>query len=175
MRNLVPYWASGNLSSDIFREMDRMFNDLAAPGTRFYDEREFAPATEVVESDNHYLLSVDLPGMKKEDIQIEMVGNTLTISGERKQRGGWSENNQRIQRSENLYSALRKSFVLPNSVSTDKIEANYADGVLELYLPKTQLAQSRKIEIQSGKDGFLSQLLGSRKSEKAESTAAAER
>jgi HSP20 family protein len=167
MRNLIPFWTAPAMNSDLFREMDRMFNDLAAPRLPVYDEREFSPATEIIETENHYLLSVDLPGMKKEDIHIEMVENTLTLSGERK-REGRSEAHQ-VQKSEHAFTTFKKSFVLPTSVAVDKIEAKYADGVLELYLPKTQLAQSRRIEIQSGQGGFFDKPLGN-KSERSPPT-----
>ncbi|MBX9767975.1 MAG: Hsp20/alpha crystallin family protein [Bdellovibrionales bacterium] len=164
MINLIPYWSPRNVNVDIFREMDRMLDDVAAPKMTTYREREFTPATEIIEVENHYLLSVDLPGLKKEDIHIEMVENKLSISGERKRER--HRETHRIQRTENSFATFKSSFVLPDSVAADKIEANYADGVLELYLPKTQLAQSRKIEIQSGKSGFFDKLLGANKSEK---------
>lgn len=163
MRNTTPYWTTRTLASDLFEEMDRFFNDWSrvTPETKVYDERTFHPACEVSESDEHYLMSVDLPGMKKEDIKIEMSDNLLTISGERKREQ--TEKNQKIQRHEKSYGFFKRSFTLPNSIEADKVEAHYENGVLELYLPKVQAARPRSIEIQSGKSGFFEKLLGSKK------------
>lgn len=164
MRQLIPYLATRSFNADFFRDMDRLFDDFAKSATRDSEGALFRPPTEVVETDVHFLLSVDLPGLKKEDIHIDVAGNTLTISGERKRESGTGT--ERVQRTERAFRTFKRSFALPNSVTADKIEAKYADGVLELYLPKSQLAQSRKIEIQSGKGGFFDNLLGAKKSEK---------
>jgi HSP20 family protein len=162
MRTLTPFFTSRNLTSDLFREMDRMFDHLATPGLPVYDEREFSPASELTEEENHYLLSIDIPGMKKEDIKIEVADGTLVISGERKHER--RENSNQVHRFEKAYGSFKRSFVLPNTINADKVEARYEDGVLELYLPKTEVAQARKIEIQSGKEGgIFDKLLGSKK------------
>jgi HSP20 family protein len=68
-----------------------------------------------------------------------------------------------VHRFEKSYGTFKRSFVLPNTISADKVEARYEDGVLELYLPKTEVAQAKKIEIQSGKGGIFDKLLGDRK------------
>jgi HSP20 family protein len=164
MRMLTPYWTNRSLASDLFDEMDRFFDDWAfrSPATRVYDERTFDPACEVSEAEDHFLMSVDLPGMKKEDIKIELTGDVLSISGERKRES--HDSNRKVQRYERSYGFFKRSFTLPSSVEADKVEARYEDGVLELYLPKSQAAKSRQIEIQSGKGGIFGKLLGSKKS-----------
>ena len=162
MRSLTPFFNSRSLTpTDLWREMDRMFDHFATPGLPVYDEREFAPASELTEEENHYMLSMDLPGMKKEDIKIEVADGTLVISGERKHEKRNDAN--QVHRFEKSYGTFKRSFVLPNTISADKVEARYEDGVLELYLPKTEVAQARKIEIQSGKGGIFDKLLGDRK------------
>lgn len=161
MRALTPFFNSRNFPRDLWSEMDRMFDHFATPGLPVYDEREFAPASELTEEENHYMLSMDLPGMKKEDIKIEVADGTLVISGERKHEKRTDAN--QVHRFEKSYGAFKRSFVLPNTISADKVEARYEDGVLELYLPKTEVASARKIEIQSGKGGIFDKLLGDRK------------
>lgn len=163
MRTLTPFFTSRNLTSDLLREMDRMFDHFTPPGQPIYDEREFSPASELMEEENHYLLSIDIPGMKKEDIKIEVADGTLIISGERKNEKR-SEANQ-VHRYEKTYGTFKRSFVLPNTIDAEKVEARYEDGVLELYLPKTEVAQARKIEVQSGKGGIFDKLLGTKKQE----------
>lgn len=120
------------LHSDLWRQMDRLLDD----------SNEFAPEFEVAEREDHFAISVDLPGMRKEDIKIEVLDRTLTLSGERR-------------RFEKSYGTFKRTFMLPNTVNAEKIEANYEDGVLLLYVPKTQVAQARAIEIQSGKSSSL--------------------
>lgn len=158
MRTLTPLFTSRALTSDLFREMDRMFDHLSTPGILKYDELEFSPASELTEQENHYMLSMDLPGMKKEDIKIEVADDTLVIWGERKQEKRDDAN--QIHRFERAYGSFKRSFALPNTINAEKVEARYENGVLELYLPKTEVAQARKIEIQSGKGGFFDRLIG---------------
>lgn len=154
MRFITPYWSTRSLAADLFDEMDRFFN--------VYDERTVNPACEISEADDHYYMSIDLPGMKREDIKIEANGDVLTISGERKRE---SSDGRKIQRYERSYGFFKRSFTIPSVVDADKIEAHYENGVLELYLPKTQAARPRQIEIQSGKGGFLNRFLGGKKSD----------
>lgn len=161
MRMLTPFWTTRSLSSDLWREMDRMLEDFVNTNSSAYDEREFAPASEIIEEDNHFMLSIDLPGIKRDDLNIEVSENILTISGERKREN--HAGNSKGQHIERSFGTFKRSFILPNTVDGERIEANYQDGVLELYLPKTQAAKPKKIEIQSGKGGFFDKLLGTRK------------
>ncbi len=141
MRMLSPIWNSRSLASDLFSDWDRMMA---------YDEREFAPLTDVAETDEAYTVSIDLPGLKKEDIKIEVTDNVLNVSGERKNESQFSDG--QIHRLERSYGSFKRSFALPKAVSADDIEAHYENGVLNVKLPKSKIAQSRKIEIQSRKD-----------------------
>jgi HSP20 family protein len=163
MRMLAPYWTTRSLASDLFDEMETWMNDTGRVTTpRAYDERSFDPACDISEADEHYLMSLDLPGIKKDEINIEVNNNILTVSGERKRES--ASDKQKVQRFEKSYGFFKRSFTLPTSVDADKVEARYEDGVLELYLPKTQAAKPRHIEIQSGKGaGFFDKILGTKK------------
>lgn len=162
MKILTPYMTTRNLNSDLWTEMDRFFDDWGSPVlARSYDERSFAPASEFIEADEHFILSLDVPGMKKDDIKIEMSENTLTVSGERKRET--TDKNEKIQRYEKSYGFFKRSFALPSSIDADKVEAHYEDGVLELYLPKSVSAKPRSIQIQSGKTGVFERLLNTKK------------
>lgn len=171
MRLVMPYMtrnlASTNRTGDFF---DRMLADFNTPTSSLFNDEDFVADSEIVEGNDHYLVSVDLPGLKKEDIKIEVSNNTLSISGERK-RETVSNKNQKIQRTEKYYGSFKRSFTIPSLTQSDKIEANYQDGVLQVYVPKAQAAQARKIEIKSEKSGFFDQLLGSKGSEKETSKA----
>lgn len=147
MRMLSPVWNSRSLASDLFNEWDQLFKQT--PGLSVYDEREFAPPTDVSETEDCYMVSIDLPGLKTEDIKIEVTDNVLNVSGERKSESKFDDGQtHRVERS---YGLFKRSFALPKAVGTEGIEAHYENGVLDVRLPKTKLAQSRKIEIQSGK------------------------
>lgn len=165
MRIITPFLTTRTLNSDLWSDMDRIFDDFNnVSGMPIYDDRlmseQFATATEIIEDNDHYMLSVDLPGLKKEDIKIEVQENTLVISGERKRD---EISNKNVQRLEKFYGNFKRSYSLTNLVNADKIEAHYQDGVLQLFIPKAQTAQAKKIEIQSGKNGFFDKLLNVKK------------
>ncbi len=156
MRLLTTYWPARNLAnSDFFSDMERVFDGLAQAQPTQNTAAIFRPSYDSQESEDHYLLTVDLPGVKKEDLKIELNAKILTVSGERKG-----------PRNTGTFS---RSFTLPETVNADKIEAQHENGVLNLYLPKTVLAKPRTIEIQSQKGGFFEKLLNT-KADKEEST-----
>lgn len=133
MRLLTPYWSTQRTTSaDLFNEMEKIFENFAQVPNKNAGYT-FSPAYEVSEDENRYMVSADLPGVKKEDIKIEMNENVLTISGERKK--------------ENKTASFKRSFSVPNTVDFEKIEANHEDGVLSISLPKAPLAKARTIEI----------------------------
>lgn len=152
-----------HLAFDLFDEMDRVLNDWSRATASSMDRpRNFEPLCDISETDEHYLMSVDLPGMKKEDIKIEAIDNVLTLSGERKRE--YSDTSGKIQRYEKSYGTFQRRFALPTSVEASKVEARYEDGVLELYLPKSEAAKPRQIDIKTGKIGIFDKLLGSKNS-----------
>lgn len=167
MRFLTPTWGSRNMNSSynnsIWEDIDRLFDDLTLATSFYLSPRGAEMGTEIVEEDDYYLLSVDLPGIKKEDVKIEVNNNVLTMSGERK-REYIGDKKSSTHRHERTYGSFTKSISLPQSIDTNKIEARFEDGVLELYLPKSTETKSHPIEIQSHKGGFFEKLLENKKS-----------
>lgn len=165
MRTLTPYWNTRSFAADLINEMDSFFSDFQKeiPTRHLYDERSFNPACEITEAEDHYVMSLDIPGMNKEDIKLELNENTLTVSGERKREVA-SDKKLRVQRYEKSYGFFKRSFTLPASVDSEKVEAHYEQGVLELYLPKTAAAKPKQIEIKTDQNGFFNKLLSPRKS-----------
>lgn len=108
------------------------------------------------------MVSFDMPGVKKEDIKIEVHGNQLVISGER-QREVKEKDGEATLRHERLHGKFERTFTLPSSINADKIEAHYEDGVLSVVLPKAEAAKGRAIQIQTGQSSFFNKLLGSKK------------
>jgi len=145
MRYLTPFFTAKNNTADLFGEMDRFFENLNET-PQLFDEKGFSPVCEVIETDSDYKLSFDLPGLKKDEIKIEMKDNVLSVFGERKREK--TEKKEKVQRYERSYGYFRRSFSLPTSVVAEKIAAKYDNGVLELTVPKAELAKPKTIEVQ---------------------------
>jgi HSP20 family protein len=114
------------------------------------------PACDVVENENHYMLSFDMPGIQKDDIEIELIGTQLEISGERKKCEEQSTSG--FFRTERSFGRFRRSFTVPEGVNADHIQANYEDGVLTVTVPKPEERKAKKITIGQGGKGFLKKL-----------------
>jgi HSP20 family protein len=103
------------------------------------------PAVDIVENDGELLLTAELPGMKREDVHIEVNEGMLTLRGEKREHKEEKTGNARLV--ERTYGAFERSFTLPRSVDAEKIAAEFADGVLMIHMPKTAKAAGRKVEI----------------------------
>jgi len=108
------------------------------------------PAVDIAEDAAAYHLTAELPGMTEADIEVTLSGDTLTLKGEKKQEAEREEKNTHL--SERSYGMFQRSFVLPEGVDRDRIEARFANGVLTMTLPKTPaaVAQPKKIDIKPG-------------------------
>ena len=107
--------------------------------------KNFTPAVNEKVDDKGYHLEIDLPGIKKENIDISVNDGVLTISGERKlEKKQEKENYVRI---ESFFGRFERSFKLPADANLDNIEAKYEDGVLKIFIPKKQKPEGKKIEI----------------------------
>jgi len=169
MRMLSPIstefvWPRPALSSagmsDVFEDFDRIVDSFLRP--TYATTVNFQPRCDVNETKDHYLVSFDMPGVKKEDIKIEVQGNELVISGER-QREAKEQDGEAVLRHERMYGKFERTFTLPTTIAAEKIEAHYENGVLNVALPKAEAAKSRTIQIQTGQGGILNKLLGSKK------------
>ncbi len=148
MTLLTSFRPRRHFSSGLIDDLDQLFGELVRSDNASDGRQFLEPATEIAESDEDYILRLDLPGVKKEDIQIEAVDNSLTISGERK---NWrSDKHSPKLGFRHSYGEFRRTFSLPTTVDTSKVEAHFEDGILELVLPKAPAAQARRIEIQAG-------------------------
>ena len=155
------FWPRRSLSSDLF---DQFFSDIrpASDGLALPHSTApaiFQPSCDIRETSDHYLVSFDMPGVKKEDVQVEMNDQQLVISGERRFESQNSESEQ-ILKHERAYGKFQRSFTLPVTVDSGKIEAHYEDGVLNVAIPKSEAAKPRSIQVQTGKSNIFSKLLG---------------
>jgi HSP20 family protein len=132
--------------------MSRFYNSLlddffADPffNTEQSEPVHWVPRVEVEENEDEYLMHLEVPGMKKKDIDISVKDNVITISGEKKERVHKKDSQTHVN--EICYGKFSRSFQLPNNVNSDKIKGNWEDGILSIEIPKTEVAKPRKIEI----------------------------
>jgi HSP20 family protein len=139
--NLVKYRPlTGGL---LEREFDRFFNDLT--GDTFWDLDRNHPKVDVHEEKDRYVLEADLPGLTEKDVEVKVENNLLSISSSKKEEKEEKKDGY-IMRERRGYSFAR-SFVLPEDVNREAIEAKFQNGVLTLFLVKHPEAQPKKIEI----------------------------
>jgi HSP20 family protein len=108
-------------------------------------ETEWMPAVEMYEKADKYVVKAELPGMKQEDVDISLIGDTLTIKGDKKSESEVKEKDYHF--SERSYGSFFRSVRLPSNVDVKKIEASFEDGVLEVFLPKSAEVKPKKIAI----------------------------
>jgi len=136
--------------SDLFgiqREMNRMFNNFFRGDARDEDSAlsSWTPAVDISEHDSEFVVKVEVPGVNKDDVKITLESNILTIRGEKKhEKETKEENYHRVERS---YGSFQRSFTLPTTVKSDKIDAVYKDGILTVSLPKAEEAKPKQIEV----------------------------
>jgi HSP20 family protein len=133
---------------DIQREMNSLFDfSLSRWGDREESalENAWAPAIDVLDSKDSLVVKADLPGLKKEDIDISVQNGTLVIKGEKKEESERKEKNG--VRTERYYGSFYRAVALPSTVDETKAKASFKNGVLELVLPKKEEAKPKQIKI----------------------------
>lgn len=130
------------------REINRLFDnffhgDVQADDSFF--SSVWAPAVDIAEQDDQYVVKIELPGVNKDDVKITLESNILTIRGEKKQEKENKEDN--YHKMERSYGSFQRSFTLPATVKSDKIDASFKDGILTVSLPKAEEAKPKQIDI----------------------------
>jgi HSP20 family protein len=149
MNTTLTRW---NPETDLLRgRFDRLFNQMlqdswgTQPTAEGFSGKAWAPAVDIKETDDALLFTVELPGLAKENVEITVENNVLTIAGERKfEQEAKGETYHRLERS---YGAFSRSFTLPTGVRTEKVEAGFDHGILNIKLPKQEESKQRKISI----------------------------
>ena len=129
------------------QEMNRLFGSfLETPGSGASTAgRQWIPAMDLVERENHFVLRADLPGVREEDVKIELEDAVLTVSGERRaERDEHREGYHRIERATGVF---RRSLTLPDGVDPGAIKASFETGVLEITIPKPEQRQPQRVQI----------------------------
>ncbi|HZD40681.1 MAG TPA: Hsp20/alpha crystallin family protein [Terriglobales bacterium] len=135
------------------RDMERMMEDFFGRRWRPWPERWFrteeaelaAPALDLYEEKDDIVIKAELPGIDKENIEVNLTDHTLTIKGEKKKEEETKEEN--YYRAERSYGAFVRTIELPKDVHADKVKANFKNGVLEVRLPKTEAAKAKEVKV----------------------------
>jgi HSP20 family protein len=128
--------------------IESAFRRFLSPVSLDIDAPELQMRMDVSEKDNAYEIKADLPGVKKDDINIRIDGNVVQIDAEMKREKETRSADNRVLRSERYRGSVSRSFSLAQDVDESKVKAHYADGVLTLELPKKVSAAAKKIAIQ---------------------------
>ena len=131
-----------SLKSDMDRLFDNFFTDRP---NQLQSYSDITPIVDVEETDHEFLISVEIPGIKKDDIKITFENNYLTISGEKKTKKDVKKEN--FHHSERSYGKFSRTLAIPAGVMLDKIEAEYEQGVLSVKIPKAEEAKPKQIEV----------------------------
>jgi HSP20 family protein len=136
-----PFAGFGNLRS----VLNDLFDENHGRSSTQPSVAKWYPGVDVLESKDAYLIHAELPGMKKEDIKVEVKDGTLVLSGERKSEK--PAEGVEYRHVERVAAKFWRSFSLPETTKPDGIEATYKDGILEIRVPKAEEAKPRQIEI----------------------------
>ncbi len=149
MRWRPTVWDPFRELSTLQEGMNRLFEEILPTSGKKQEELHegtFYPAVDIYEEDNGITLKAELPGMKKEDVHVEMNDGVITLKGERKMETDEKKNNYR--RIERDYGSFHRSFTLPDTVDRDKIKAHYKEGILELTLPRAEEPKLKSIPVE---------------------------
>jgi HSP20 family protein len=144
-------WEPVRELNSLQQEMNRLFStffDTPTTGGNGGAGRRWIPAMDLVETEEHYVLTADLPGLSQEDISLEFDGDVLTLSGERKSEH--TERKEGFYRIERATGAFSRSLTLPEGVDADAVSATFDKGVLEVRIPKPEQRKPKKVSIQVG-------------------------
>ncbi len=138
-----------------FDEMEKRFEDFfrrpfslmpsILPQIRMPEVEEFSPSIDILTEGDEVVIKAELPGMKKEDIDVSLTEDTITISGEKKKEEKVEKKDYYLL--ERSYGSFKRSFTLPTEVQTEKASAKFKDGVLEIRIPKTEEAKKKEKKI----------------------------
>lgn len=146
MRNLVifdPWKELESFSNDVSRLFDSGFENLGKKNADY--GTTWAPSVNIHEDENSYNVEADIPGVNKDDLNVDVDNNILTIKAERKSKDKIEKEN--YIRAESVYGTFARRLTIPETVDLTNIKAEYKDGVLKLTLPKKEESKPKKISI----------------------------
>ncbi len=140
-------WTPGRDLMGIQGEMNRLFDDFFGVPRKAEDQERlrWTPRVNIEEVEGHFEITAELPGLKREDVKIEIKDRVLTLTGEKKVENEKKDRN--VYLFERAYGNFCRTFTLPDNVDADKIGAEFKDGLLRIDVPKTEEAKPKEIEV----------------------------
>lgn len=135
-------WDAEKWFEDVFR---RPFSLGLFHRSRFPEMEEVIPSVDIFEDKNDIVVKAELPGIKKEDIDVTLTDDTISIAGEKKKEEEVQKKN--YYRWESSYGSFARTFTLPAEVQTDKVKTEFRDGILEIRIPKTEEAIKKETKV----------------------------
>lgn len=130
---------------DMQMRLNRFFTEAPAPRSEKPLFADWAPAVDIQETAQEYLIKAELPEMKREDIQVNVLDGVLTLEGERSQEK--EEKGKKFHKTERSYGKFVRQFALPAEVDAAKVQAEYKEGLLSVHLPKTAVAKPTAVSV----------------------------
>jgi HSP20 family protein len=141
-------WDSSREVDSLQSEMNRVFDAFFGTPAGNGRLRRWVPPMDLVEADDHLVLRADLPGLERDDVEIEIKDGVLTVSGERKSEQ--EDKADGFYRVERAYGSFSRSVSLPDGIDPDQVHAEFKNGVLEVRIPKPEERQPHRVEIGAG-------------------------
>lgn len=142
MANELSEWRPFSDFAELRHRLDQAFRDLSDSG-----QRSWTPSVDLVRKEDSLVLRADVPGIKPEDVKIEVEDDVLTVSGEHREET--EEKGEQYMRRERRYGSFSRSMVLPRGVKADDIQASCKHGVLEVTIPVPKAEQRQRVEIKA--------------------------
>lgn len=141
------YWNPLRQLSSLREEIDRLFDSPLSALTEVTQPfmSGWRPAVDIYEDKDSLIVRAEVPGMRREDLEVSLHNGVLSLSGERK--ASTEADNAEMHRAERFVGRFQRVFTLPTTVDADKVKAAYKDGILTITLPKTEEARPRQIEV----------------------------
>jgi HSP20 family protein len=134
-----------SIQDEMNRLFDRFFSRDLLDGEEFIHPSQWSPAVDISENKDEFVVSAELPGMSKDDIQVTYVDGALKIEGEHRKEK--EEKNVNYHRVERVQGKFCRSFQLPTAIQQNKISAGFKDGILTIHLPKAEEARPKAIDV----------------------------
>ena len=155
LRALVPFRDRQGLARPEFgvfgslqREVDRLFDDFARSTLAMAGNGSLMPSMDITETEKEFVITAELPGLERKDVEISLEDNVLTIRGEKKSETKPDDKNKNVHVSERSYGVFYRVLELPTKVDPSSVQATMSKGVLKITIPKPARPQSKKIEVQ---------------------------
>jgi HSP20 family protein len=145
---MLTRWDPFREMMSLRREMDRLFDSALSGSQGDWHPTSWDLALDVVENPDEYVVKASLPGINPDDLDITFTNNTLTIKGEVKEDQEFNQAQYHVR--ERRYGTFSRSISLPSGIESDRISANYENGVLRLHLPKAEEIKPKRIQIKAG-------------------------